>query len=426
MDCNGGKNMVTRRICILCTLLVLVLQLAEAPRAHALLKIDKAANDILFSSDEGTSTCTPASATSLQGDDNLEKILRFYIGKGLTLAQASGIAGNYKAESGFNPAVIEGGAIAPDDYTPVNGVGFGIAQWTFTARQQPLVDLGKSTNRKITDLSLQLDYSWQEMEKGIGRFTLDEYKKVDAPDEAAFVFHRDFEVSDDSREAVRENRMNPAQSIYNSYQASLGGAGTASSTGSSTSTASTAACTTSTSNFLDDNSFKIYDQCDPQWGSQMYASETICASACGPSSMAMIITALTGKEVTPPETAKVSHEKGTSHISGSSWDISEVLSEHWGLTWTHIPESEVSVAKINEVLSDGKTLINTSGAGSAPFTSGGHFITIRGVTPDGKWKVGNSNGPGGLEDSKKEWDPEYILSMMRHGNVYAITKLAKT
>lgn len=418
MDCNSGEEMVIKKGFYTTVLFVVFLsQTYATPHVHAapLLKIDNSLNDIIIL-DKAGSSCTSggASSSSLVGNDNLEKILRFYVGKGLTLAQASGIAGNYKAESGFNPAVIEGGAIAPDDYTPVSGVGFGLAQWTFTGRQQPLMDLAKSTNRKITDLSLQLDYSWQEMEKGIGNFTLDEYKKVNEPDEAAFVFHRDFEASNDSREAIRKNRMDPAKEIYNTYQSSI-------KDGSGTSPAS-ATCSGdgTSSDFLDDGSFKIYDQCDSQWGSTIYGgSETICQAGCGPSSMAMIITALTGKSVTPPDTAKVASENGV-YIDGvgSNWSVSTVLAEHWNLTATKI---ENDVAKINEALRGG-ALINTSGVGSAPFTSTGHYITIRGVTSSGKWKIGNSNGPKGLEDSKQEWDPATILSMMRQGNVYAISK----
>ena len=139
--------MIKRKFHVIVLSVVFLSQTYTAPYVSATsLKIDESLNDIIIL---GKDSCTSGGASSLVGNDNLEKILRFYVGKGLSLAQAAGIAGNFKAESGFNPAVIQGGAIAPDDYTPVNGVGFGLAQWTFTSRQQPLVELAKSTNRKI-------------------------------------------------------------------------------------------------------------------------------------------------------------------------------------------------------------------------------------------------------------------------------------
>lgn len=406
--------MIKRKFHVIVLSVVFLSQTYTAPYVGATsLKIDESLNDIIIL---GKDSCTSGGASSLVGNDNLEKILRFYVGKGLSLAQAAGIAGNFKAESGFNPAVIEGGAIAPDDYTPVNGVGFGLAQWTFSGRQQPLMELAKSTNRKVTDLSLQLDYSWQEMEGGTGKFSLEEYKQITEPDEAAYIFHRDFEVSADSREAIQDNRMNPAKEIYEAFKSII------KESGSSGTSSASATCSGdgSASDFLDDNSFVIYDQCDPQWGNMIYGgSDTICQTGCGPASMAMIITALTGQTVTPADTAKVARDKGI-HIPGvgSSWDISPVLSEHWGLTATQLTND---VAQINEALRGG-ALINVSGAGPSPFADVGHFITIRGVTASGKWKIGNSSGSQGREESKQEWDPATLASMMRPANVYAISK----
>lgn len=95
---------------------------------------------------------------------NIEPALKYMTGTlGMTLAQASGMIGNMIQESSVRPDIIEGGATAPDNYQPVNGRGFGLVQWTFTSRQQPLVDLSQSTNRKITDLTLQFDYVKQEL-----------------------------------------------------------------------------------------------------------------------------------------------------------------------------------------------------------------------------------------------------------------------
>ncbi len=54
-----------------------------------------------------------------------------------------------------------------------------------------------------------------------------------------------------------------------------------------------------------------------------------------------------------------------------------------------------------------------------PFTANGHFIVIRAVTAEGKFKVGD---PGHSDTSDKDWDPQQLINNMRDGSVYAITK----
>lgn len=98
---------------------------------------------------------------------NAETVLRYFTAKGLSLASAAGFVGNMTWESGgINPRKLQGGAIAPINASPRNGQGFGIVQWTYTDRQSKLVALAKSTNRNTTDLDLQLDFVWKELNSG--------------------------------------------------------------------------------------------------------------------------------------------------------------------------------------------------------------------------------------------------------------------
>lgn len=357
------------------------------------------ANNILFYDPDSCPVGGGEGTSTLVGNDNVEKTLRYFIGKGLTLAQASGIAGNFFRESGMNPAIIQGGKIADDNYIPVDGTGFGIAQWTFTSRQQPLVDLSKSSNRKITDLNLQLDYAWQELNNNRSG-ALSSLKAETTPDKAAYVFHRDFEGSADTEEMVIKNRGGDALSIYSQYS-SLVPDGTNSAT----------ACTGvgGSTDFV--NNFTVYNQNDPRWDKIRYGNDTIGEGGCGPSAMAMIITALTGKQVTPVDTATYGRDHGTSYADGGSYhNIHQVLGDHWNLKYTYVGKD---VAAINKGLRAGGLII-LAGSGSAPFTSGGHFIVVRAVTNDGKWLIGDSNGKVGQENSSnsKSWDPGYILSMV--------------
>jgi len=204
------------------------------------------ANDILYYDDRAvpcdTTTSTTSSGTGTSSADqntNAEAILRYLTGKGLTLAQAAGFVGNMKQESGLNPAIIQGGKIASDTYTPVNSVGFGLVQWTITSRQAPLVSLANSTNRKITDMNLQMDYVWQEV-TGEWKSTLQALTANPSitPTDAAIIVHGrawqmrndprfanaptlGYEASADSADAVVSVRGGNAEYYYKMFKGKI-------------------------------------------------------------------------------------------------------------------------------------------------------------------------------------------------------------
>lgn len=100
---------------------------------------------------------------ALVGDVNAQKAFLYFISKGLTPEQSAGIVGNLTIESGVDPTKQQDKS--NDPFTK-NGVGFGLAQWTFTARQQPLNDLAKAQGKPVIDLGVQLDFVWQELTGG--------------------------------------------------------------------------------------------------------------------------------------------------------------------------------------------------------------------------------------------------------------------
>lgn len=190
----------------------------------------------------GGSSTTPANndtccvegsgSTQLAGNDITEQILNFFMDKGLTLAQATGFIGNMQQESGLNPAIIQGGAIADENYRMVNGVGFGLIQWTFTARQAPLQAKADSMGKSIIDPEVQLEYIWDELNEGY-KHTLEALKKTDDPVEAAIIVHGPpwpgYEASADSQAFVREVRGGTAQEVYDKYKGQTLGGGSSSS-----------------------------------------------------------------------------------------------------------------------------------------------------------------------------------------------------
>jgi hypothetical protein len=162
--------------------------------------------------------------------------------------------------------------------------------------------------------------------------------------------------------------------------------------------------------------FVIYSQYDPQWANLPYGSSTIAVSGCGPSAMAMVITALTGRSITPDLTAAYAGSKNL-YVPGvgSSWSIAPVLAAHWGLKSQAIG---ADVAKITATLQAGG-LVVAPGQGPLPFTTGGHYIVIRGVTATGMWKIADSAHDN---TSTQDWDPQQLVTSMESGGVYAITK----
>lgn len=189
-------------------------------------------------------------------------------------------------------------------------------------------------------------------------------------------------------------------------------------------TVSTGDCPGASTNKSYTGDFPFYDQFDSQWASVPYgACGTIKSSGCGPTSFAMMATALTGTEYLPDEVATYAGNAGM-HIckndctcSGSSWSLPETIGDHFGLQVTDLGDPGVDT--ISEYLRNGY-MIWTCGSGSSPYTKGGHCIGIRGITDDGEWLIADSNGTYGQENTKnKSFSPSTIYSS---GNPYKALK----
>ena len=158
--------------------------------------------------------------------------------------------------------------------------------------------------------------------------------------------------------------------------------------------------------------FTWWDQCDDRWGGTSYGGcGTTCSSGCGVVSFAMMATALTGIERLPDEVTKNAGSKGL-HVcgAGSSHSLPATLAPDYGL----VAESAggLSADELSAKLREGY-MIWGCGKGSNPYTSGGHCIGIRGITPEGKWLLADSNGEKGRTNSlETEWDPSEVLPPM--------------
>ena len=163
---------------------------------------------------------------------------------------------------------------------------------------------------------------------------------------------------------------------------------------------------------IDPSSMTNYLQCDPQWGQSPFGSSNICSSGCGPTSFASLATMLLGQQVLPNETSKVAGDAGM-YVRGvgSSHQVTKALADHYGLQYEKLPtpaNASQAIEMINKYLDEGWTF-HISGRGTAPFSSGGHYIAIRGKTNDGKWLLFNSSGAG-KDPNNLIIEPETLVS----------------
>lgn len=399
-------SILKRAVFVLCGLMVV-----NAAPAYA-----QFTNDAINAIDNGTAWYDPnfggcgtsgsGTVSSLVGSDNIDKAYHFFVDPsiGLTPFQSAGIIGNLMQESGVNPNSQQSG-----------GPGMGIAQWSRGGRWDVLVSwVANPSNfpdhqpRQATDLYGQLMFLLHEM-KDVAPWnqTMPDIKKATTVEQATQVFESDFEKAGDPQ---MNNRINYARQVLNKYGGGM--AQTNPTTGEAVSDCPATAG--GQTQYI--NGFTVYNQCDPAWANLPYGSSTICPSGCGPSAMAMAITALTGQRVTPADTAAYAGAQGM-YIpgTGSSWNVAPVLAKHWNLKATFIG---ADATKITQALQAGSIVVG-AGRGPLPFTSGGHYIAIRAVAADGKWLVGDS---AHRNTSSQEWDPASLLSNMGDGSIYAISK----
>lgn len=353
-----------------------------------------------------------APIAALTGNDNPSKIFNYLITKGLTPAAAAGFLGNMKSESQFNPNMEEPTHIVKDNSMPINGHGFGLIQWSFTPRQAPLVALAQSTGRNTTDLGLQLDYMWKELtdpslasgqpwEK-----TIEKLKGVNDPVEAATIIHYDYERSGQwpNFPAIRGT---DATYWFNQLK---GSAASTSSTGTTNASTGPAACSGGTSSggagnggigdYMDNAKFTLFNQCSAPWGGLSVPSPdgTACQVACGPASMAMIIVNMTGKNITPTDTINyVTQTNKWYGTGGTTMQANQAIAVNWGLKADVVPAS-ISVDEIKAIISKGG-MVMMAGLGTTPYLSFvNHYVVIRGITTDGKFRVADPNGHSGDYD----------------------------
>ena len=167
------------------------------------------------------------------------------------------------------------------------------------------------------------------------------------------------------------------------------------------------------SEFENADAVPLFLQWDQRWGYEIYGSDMVAITGCGPTCLAMAGYALTGEDRFDPAAVAAFAEENGYYVegSGSSWTLISEGSGKLGLTATELPLDE---NRMKQALENGNPVILAMGPGD--FTSSGHYIVLTGVV-EGKFAV---NDPNSRENSGKFWSYDEIAGQIR--NIWAIGK----
>ena len=131
-----------------------------------------------------------------------------------------------------------------------------------------------------------------------------------------------------------------------------------------------------------------FNQLEEPWASLPYATSTIEDSGCGPTSMAIVISTLTGNNVTPEMTKSFAENNGE-YVPGQGTSHSFIgnAAAHWGLTCERVGKDRMD--DVVQALKEGKMVVEICEAYTITGGSSGHFIVLTGVTRDGYITIAN-------------------------------------
>ena len=151
-----------------------------------------------------------ASVGSLTGDE--ATIAQYLIDKGVDRTHIAAIMGNMFQESGCHPTALNSSSGA-----------YGICQW-LGGRKTGLENLAKEKGKDMSDLSVQLDWFWEEFAESCSGWNKAKYKVFCAQSDlkqCVYLFRSQFERCGES-EAADANRLAQAQRIYDALGTSNG------------------------------------------------------------------------------------------------------------------------------------------------------------------------------------------------------------
>lgn len=340
----------------------------------------------------------------LTGKTNEEKIWNYLTAAGMTACGAAGLMGNLYAESGLRPNNLQNSyegklGMADAEYTELvdhgrytnfarDSAGYGLAQWTYHTRKAALLAFAKERGASIGDLEMQLAFLLHELG---GSFpgvleTLKTAKTIEAASNAVLL---KFERPANQGNAVKLKRVQYGQVYYNKFAANQAAEGGPKMNKKPVS-------------FL---------QTDKRWASKPYRvkgeNSTIGDSGCGPTAAAMLLSTLTGKNITPEDTCKWSVDHGYKALGNGTYyayfapQFAAYGIKCWQLNWVnayHNPKA-TSFDETVKYLKQGYYAIALMKKGT--WTGGGHFVVL--WWADDKVRI---NDPASTRDNRVNGDPE--------------------
>lgn len=154
-----------------------------------------------------------------------------------------------------------------------------------------------------------------------------------------------------------------------------------------------------------------YLQTDPRWGSLFYGGEdTIAKYACGPTSMAIVVSSLTDIKIDPVQMSGWACDNGYWYEgSGSLHTIVNGTAKAFGLESEGVGNDSATAQKVIDNLKEGGMAVALMGKGH--FTKSGHFIVLRGITEEGKILVADCNS---RDNTLEEWDMETLQAEAKY------------
>lgn len=150
------------------------------------------------------------------------------------------------------------------------------------------------------------------------------------------------------------------------------------------------------------NGYIYFNQGDSAWNDNGYQ---IKRAGCGPTSMAVVISSLTGKWVTPVDTTTWAYQHGYYSRAGSSHSLIGALARAYQLECQGLGRSETS---IRSALKGNNPVVALMGPGY--FTKGGHFMVLVGIDDNDNVTVADV---GSRQRSKYKYKLKDIISQSK-------------
>lgn len=169
------------------------------------------------------------------------------------------------------------------------------------------------------------------------------------------------------------------------------------------------------------------------WWSQLtytrdlYNTSPISSNGCGPSSLAIVYSSLTGDIVAPPQMAKWCTEHGYyyTYRGGETVGTNSIFSsgaKELGLRVDYVGYGPSAIDEALPYLEQGDLIVCVVGRnakGNPIFSGAGHYLVVRGYTPDGKLLLadpGRSDVMVACNTPREVSDMRYILDRSSVGN----------